>query len=185
MVALLGKLHDTGLLTVAGVVCLLEALATTGTNLMAMLRVAARLHPRRTALDDGRTRLTYDELWRQAEALAGRLAAERGVRAGHRVALVCGNHAAAVKALSAASRLGAHVYLVNPESSPDQIRALEEALHFDLYVHDGRAAALDAPALRDWLKPRVARYQMPAVIAFRDELPHTPLGKTDKKALRA
>ncbi len=43
---------------------------------------------------------------------------------------------------------------------------------------------LDRAALLDWLKPRVARYQMPAVVEFRDELPYTPLGKLDKKALR-
>jgi acyl-CoA synthetase (AMP-forming)/AMP-acid ligase II len=47
------------------------------------------------------------------------------------------------------------------------------------------AGALDPPALRAWLRPRVARHQMPAVIEFRDELPHTPLGKVDKKSLRA
>ena len=32
---------------------------------------------------------------------------------------------------------------------------------------------LDQAALLDWLKPRVARYQMPAVIEFRDGLPYT------------
>jgi len=47
-----------------------------------------------------------------------------------------------------------------------------------------RDTPLDPPALRDWLKPRVARYQMPAVIEFREQLPHTALGKVDKKALR-
>ena len=34
------------------------------------------------------------------------------------------------------------------------------------------------------VSPRVARFQMPAVIEFRTELPYTPLGKPDKKALR-
>ena len=43
---------------------------------------------------------------------------------------------------------------------------------------------LDLSTLLDWLKPRVARYQMPAVIEFREELPYTPLGKLDKKSLR-
>src|SRR5262249_25491985 len=44
-------------------------------------------------------------------------------------------------------------------------------------------AGVDASALRDWLRPRVARYQMPAVIELCDRLPHTPLGKIDKKSL--
>jgi len=47
-----------------------------------------------------------------------------------------------------------------------------------------RDTRLDEATLLAWLKPRVARYQMPAVIEFRDELPYTPLGKLDKKALR-
>ncbi len=46
------------------------------------------------------------------------------------------------------------------------------------------SATPDDAALRHWLKPRVARYQMPAAIEFRAELPYTPLGKVDKKSLR-
>ncbi|PDW01659.1 2-succinylbenzoate--CoA ligase [Candidatus Viridilinea mediisalina] len=42
---------------------------------------------------------------------------------------------------------------------------------------------LDEEALRTWLKPRIARYHMPAVIEFRTELPYTPLGKVDKRLL--
>jgi acyl-CoA synthetase (AMP-forming)/AMP-acid ligase II len=41
----------------------------------------------------------------------------------------------------------------------------------------------DEAALRIWLKPRVARYQMPAVVEFRAELPYTALGKLDRRAL--
>jgi acyl-CoA synthetase (AMP-forming)/AMP-acid ligase II len=47
-----------------------------------------------------------------------------------------------------------------------------------------QAPGLTSLALRDWLKPRVARYQMPGVIEFRDELPYTTLGKLDKRALK-
>ena len=46
-------------------------------------------------------------------------------------------------------------------------------------------ATLDPTTLQEWLKPRVARYQMPAIIDFRDDLPYTSLDKVDKKALRA
>ena len=44
-------------------------------------------------------------------------------------------------------------------------------------------SSLDAAKVRDWLKSRIARHQMPAVIEFRDDLPYTSLGKPDKKAL--
>jgi acyl-CoA synthetase (AMP-forming)/AMP-acid ligase II len=43
---------------------------------------------------------------------------------------------------------------------------------------------LDQSTLLDWLKPRVARYQMPAAIEFREKLLYTSLGKLDRKSLR-
>ncbi len=42
-------------------------------------------------------------------------------------------------------------------------------------------AVVDAPALLAWLKPRVARYQMPAAVEFRAELPYTAIGKVDRR----
>ena len=42
---------------------------------------------------------------------------------------------------------------------------------------------LDKAALLAWLKPRVARYQMPVDIEFRTSLPLTALDKIDKKKL--
>ena len=47
-----------------------------------------------------------------------------------------------------------------------------------------RQAALDQSTLLGWLKARVARYQIPAIIEFREELPYTSLGKPDKKSLK-
>jgi acyl-CoA synthetase (AMP-forming)/AMP-acid ligase II len=46
-----------------------------------------------------------------------------------------------------------------------------------------QGTTLDESTLREWLKPRVARYQMPAAIEFRDELARTSIGKLDKKSL--
>ncbi|MEM6755251.1 MAG: fatty acid--CoA ligase family protein, partial [Cyanobacteria bacterium P01_C01_bin.38] len=45
-------------------------------------------------------------------------------------------------------------------------------------------AMLTLSELQGWLKPRVARYQMPAIIEWSDALPYTTLGKIDKQALR-
>jgi acyl-CoA synthetase (AMP-forming)/AMP-acid ligase II len=65
------------------------------------------------------------------------------------VALACGNHAALIKAIFAFSRLGTHVFLVNPGMTADQLRALEERLRFDFYVYDDPAAAVFSdPGLR-------------------------------------
>ncbi len=155
MTSLIGKLHCSGLLTVAGAFGLLEAVRTTGLNLMMLLRVGAKLNANRTALVDDRGRLTYAELWRHTERLAAALSVERGVRGGHKVAIACGNHAAAVKAVFAASRLGAHLYLINPDSSAGQMLALEERLRCDLYIYDDRAAAVFA-------SPPLAAKSLPA-----------------------
>lgn len=136
MLTLLRKLYRTGLLTPGGVYYLLEAVLTTGINLMALLRLAARLHPQRTAVVDTRERLNYRQLWQQAETLAVRLAEEYGIRQGWRVAIATRNHAATIKAIFAISRLGAHVFLVNPEMSADQVLALSKRLRFDFYIYD-------------------------------------------------
>ncbi|AWH88273.1 AMP-binding protein [Limnobaculum parvum] len=42
---------------------------------------------------------------------------------------------------------------------------------------------IDAPRLMQWLKPRVARYQMPVSIELIEEIPLTAVGKPDTKKL--
>jgi fatty-acyl-CoA synthase len=140
MFTLLRKLHRTHLLTLAGLLRILEALLTTGINLMAMLRVAAKVYPRRVAITDEAEKLTYPELWRLAENLAVRLHVDFGVGARQKVAIACRNHAAAIKAIFAVSRLGAHVFLLNPEMSAEQISALAQRWQFDFYVYDEQLA---------------------------------------------
>jgi acyl-CoA synthetase (AMP-forming)/AMP-acid ligase II len=46
-------------------------------------------------------------------------------------------------------------------------------------------AALTPEALGAWLAERVARYQRPRSIELRADLPLTPIGKIDKRALAA
>jgi fatty-acyl-CoA synthase len=70
MVKLLQSLYRTRLLSPAGLFYLIQAVLTTGINLMGLLRIAAKLHPHRTAVIDDRHALTYPQLWQQAEGLA-------------------------------------------------------------------------------------------------------------------
>lgn len=144
MFTLTNKLYRSRLLTIRGVYHLLEAVLTTGINLMAMVRVAAKLHPQRIAVIDEQERLSYPELWRQAEVLAGALQAEHGIQRQQKVVIACRNHAAAIKAIFAFSRLGTHVFLVNPEMSREQLLALEERHRFDFYAYDEQLAAVFA-----------------------------------------
>lgn len=134
--SLLKKLHRTRLLTLVGLYRLLEAIWTTGVNLLALLRIAAKLHPERLAVIDDQEELTYSRLWQQAEAVAVGLRNECGIQPRQKVAIAARNHAAAIKAIFAISRLGADVFLVNPEMSAVQIRFLEHQLQFDYYIYD-------------------------------------------------
>ncbi|MBN2893616.1 MAG: AMP-binding protein [Bacteroidales bacterium] len=45
-------------------------------------------------------------------------------------------------------------------------------------------STLTEEILMNWLKNKVARYEMPAKIEFIDEIPMTPVGKIDRKALK-
>jgi acyl-CoA synthetase (AMP-forming)/AMP-acid ligase II len=103
---------------------------------------------------DERERLSYTALWHQAESVAVALHVDHGVRGRQKVALACRNHAALIKAIFALSRLGAHVSLINPEISADQMIALEEQLRFDFYVYDEPLAPVFAnPLLRNKAVP--------------------------------
>jgi fatty-acyl-CoA synthase len=146
---LLGQLYRTDLFTIVGLIRLVEALMTTGINLMAMLRIAAKLHPQRIAIIDERDRLNYTELWQQAESLAISLHRSYGIGQGQKVAIACRNHASAIKSIFALSRLGTHVFLLNPEMSPEQILALAATHQFDFYIYDEQIAHIFANPLFD------------------------------------
>src|SRR5512145_1528345 len=109
MVSLIRKLHHTRLLTIAGLWYLLQAIMTTGVNLMMLLRLAAKLHPDRMAVTDEQEQLSYSQLWEQTEALAVALHSIYVVVSKKNVVIVCRKHAAAIKAIFAVSRLGAHL----------------------------------------------------------------------------
>jgi acyl-CoA synthetase (AMP-forming)/AMP-acid ligase II len=52
------------------------------------------------------------------------------------------------------------------------------------FVVPVEGADLTEEKLTQWLKARVARFQVPKEIAFMDSMPYTPVGKMDKKRLR-
>jgi len=62
MITLIRKLYRARLLTMVGLLRLLEAIMTTGVNLMVLLRIAAKLHPDRLAIIDFRDELPYTSL---------------------------------------------------------------------------------------------------------------------------
>lgn len=52
------------------------------------------------------------------------------------------------------------------------------------YVVRKRNSNLSVEELVEWLRPKVARYQLPKEIKFLNEMPYTPLGKLDKKQFK-
>ncbi len=68
------------------------------------------------------------------------------------------------------------VFGVPDEMFGQRLKAVVQLIHH---------AALTEAELRDWLRPQVARYQMPKEIVFVDQISYTHLGKRDKKQLRS
>ncbi|MFZ3577807.1 AMP-binding protein [Virgibacillus sp. DJP39] len=52
-----------------------------------------------------------------------------------------------------------------------------------VFVHTVEGPNLSKDELFDWLRPRLARFQMPKEIVFVNNMPYTHLGKRDKKRL--
>jgi non-ribosomal peptide synthetase component F len=85
----------------------------------------AERSPSAIALDDGDTRLTYAELWQQADALRQAIHG-CGIGPGDRVALVLPRSLAFVVAALACWRCGASYISVDPTSPPDRIASILE-----------------------------------------------------------
>ncbi|MBM0745270.1 AMP-binding protein (plasmid) [Phormidium sp. CLA17] len=156
MVRLIRKLYRAQLLTPTGLFHLLVALVTTGVNLMALLRLVSQLHPHRLAVTDDRDRFSYRQLWQQAESLALTLQRDYGIQRQQKVAIACRNHAAGIKAIFAVSRLGANLFLLNPELSSHQMQALTERLAIDFFIFDWQDEQPVSPWLEAALQQRRA-----------------------------
>jgi len=52
------------------------------------------------------------------------------------------------------------------------------------YVLPAEGSGISKEELIEWLRPRVARFQMPKEITFVNQMPYTPLGKIDRKKLK-
>ena len=130
------KLRQANLATLSGFPRLLTSIGSSGTNLMALLRFAARTYPSNTAIVDDKTTLSYETLYLQTQQLAAGLYLQYQIKAGTKVALLCRNHAALAKTVFALSALGAHAYLLNVEMNEDQFDALLKKHRFDLVIYD-------------------------------------------------
>src|SRR4051812_42855505 len=100
---------------------------------------AARL-PDQIALEDGDRTLTYAEVVRLSQRLAGWLAA-RGVRPGDRLGVPLRKGVEEVLATLAAVRVGAVFVHIHPQATPAQLRHILQDAAIRVLVTDGRRGA--------------------------------------------
>ena len=142
MFLLIKKLIKIGLLTPAGISRLTFSLLGEGTNLMALLRFAARKYKNQIAFVDEREAVTYQDLYQQSQRLADSLQNDFRLSAGNKTAFLCRSHAGFVRALCASARIGARLFLLNPEMTAEQFAALTERHKFDFLIYDAESAHL-------------------------------------------
>jgi acyl-CoA synthetase (AMP-forming)/AMP-acid ligase II len=117
----LEKLRRSGFLSWKGLTGFVNAVRSEGSGPMALLRLAAHLHPDRTAVRDETGAISCLDLLHSVRGLAAHLQDTEGLRPGDRVALLCRNSIPAVEAIFALSRLGVDVHLWNVDMRPAQL----------------------------------------------------------------
>jgi len=136
MFNLLNILSQLHFLSPSNVARLCFAIRQHGVNLMLLFSLTEKTGGQKTALVDSRGTFSYEELQQHCENLAHQLAEKYGIRKGHKVAFFCRNHASFVQGIFAASRLGAHIYLLNCSMSQRQFDRLVQEHHFDFLIYD-------------------------------------------------
>lgn len=142
MFRLLRKLYKIRLLTPAGLFHLLGAIFNEGVNLMTLLHFSTRLHGRKTAVTDEKESHSYQELYERSQKLAVALQTNYDFQAKQKAAFICRNETSLISAIFAVSRLGADVYLLNPEMTAAQFSALHKRHFFDFLIYDSEVSAL-------------------------------------------
>lgn len=145
-----------------------SAIRRYGMSIASLLEQQCARDPERLALVDDSGELTYEELRHQARALA-RSFAQHGVAPGGTVAVLARNGRALMLPLAACAYVGAHIMLLNPGSSANQVRGILSENDARVLIRDTEfSKGLEdvpgviqvsgfeeegdaAPSLRDWV----------------------------------
>jgi fatty-acyl-CoA synthase len=112
-----------------------KAIKEWGTGPAGGFTAMALRDPDRVGLVDERGSLTFGEMHRRSNALA-RALAERGVREGDSVAIMCRNHRGFVDACVATAKLGADILLLNTAFAGPQLVDVMERETPSAVIHD-------------------------------------------------
>ncbi len=121
------------------------ALRRWGPTAAAGYQASAIRYPDRVAIVDELGSLTFAAVHRRTNALTNALA-ERGVRAGDHVAILCRNHRGMIDTTVACSKLGAHALYLNTMFSAPQIADVCKRHQPKAIIYDEEFAEVVAPA---------------------------------------
>jgi fatty-acyl-CoA synthase len=113
-----------------------EALYFSGFNLMALLRLAAKLQPNTIAINDTISEIRYSELYEQAMSSGLFFYKKYENVTGKKIGILAQNHIDLVAILFGTSPLGCHIFLLNTGISKIQLASLEQKYGFDLLLYD-------------------------------------------------
>ena len=159
---------NVGLLARAGLVApmrpdkvarLALAAARWGASPATAIVAGAIRHPDRILLTDDEGALTYGEVDRRTNAIAGGLAEEAGVGPGDRVGVLCRDGRAFVEAVLGVAKLGADAVLLNPSFAAPQVTEVCRREGVAALVVDEDLAGLTRGAARG--RPRVLAWRAP------------------------
>ncbi len=126
-------------LSLRGLFGLLKGIYREGVTLHALLYYCAAMFGAKVALLQGNKKLNYIELYQKVRNLASNLSEVHQLKEGDKVALLSKNSISFCITLFAVSRTGAHVVLLNPEMSENQLKQLHETHQFDRVVFENNA----------------------------------------------
>ncbi len=124
-----------GLLEPGLVASVLASFAAWGPSAATVFAAAAARRPLRTAIIDDYGSISYAQLHRRTDRVAGALK-QLGIGRAASVGLLCRNHRGFVEANVAVAKVGARVVYLNTGLPADQLRVVVERERLDLVVHD-------------------------------------------------
>ena len=134
--AILSILYRLHIISPKGLFVWAKSLIYEGISLMALLRFAAHFYPHRCAITDEKQSLSYQELYVRTRQLAEILHTEYHLQPKMRVALIGRNSLTLTTLLHALSRLGIHTTLLNTDLGTEQITAVLQKHHYQLFIYD-------------------------------------------------
>lgn len=134
--AILSILYRLHIISPKGIFVWAKSLILEGISLMALLRFVAYFYPQRCAVIDDYQSLTYRELYTRTRQLAQILHIKYHLQTKMRVALIGRNSLTLTILLHALSRLGIHTTLLSTDLGTEQIKAVLQKHHYQLFIYD-------------------------------------------------